>query len=105
MPCLGQAVLAADIRHYGTLGPAATKRNVLSLVRGKTIVHFAVHCQVDTQFDSNSAAALALTPDTHLPRDNGLLTLQEVYALPLGDCELAVLRYPIQPGTESKLGG
>ncbi len=73
------------------LGPAATERTVRNKIGGKKFVHFAVHGDVDTQFDSGFSASLALTPGEGTPDDDGVLNLQEVYALPLGGCELAVL--------------
>ena len=72
-------------------GAAATRAAVCANAGDKTILHFAVHGDVSTRFDSADAAALALAPDLRVERDTGLLNLQDVYALPLEGCELAVL--------------
>jgi CHAT domain-containing protein len=72
----------------------ATERNVRESIAGRRLVHFAVHGVVDQQNDSVFAGSLALTPGRGADDeddDDGYLNLGEIYELPLGNCELAVL--------------
>jgi CHAT domain-containing protein len=64
---------------------------VRASIAGRRLVHFAVHGVVDAQHDSVFAGSLALTPGQGTDDDDGYLNLGEIYELPLGDCELAVL--------------
>lgn len=73
-------------------GANATERNVANAVAGRRFVHLALHGMVDERYD-NLFGALALAPP---PREesslyDGLLSLHEVYRLPMSGCELAVL--------------
>jgi Tfp pilus assembly protein PilF len=64
----------------------ATKKALVEAAPGRRFVHIAAHGFADERF-SNQFGALALTPAA----DDGYLYLHEIYQLPLGDCELAVL--------------
>jgi CHAT domain-containing protein len=73
---------------------SATERAAAAAVKGKRIVHIAAHGLADDRF-GNQFGALALTPPppgrAAAEDDDGFLSLHEIYALPLDDCELAVL--------------
>jgi CHAT domain-containing protein len=71
---------------------AATEEAVRKYISNSRYIHIAAHGCVDYQND-NLFGALVLTPgkDTHDPQNDGLLHLQEIYALNLSGCELAVL--------------
>jgi CHAT domain-containing protein len=74
-------------------GDDATEPAVAEAVRGKRILHIAAHGFADTRF-GNLFGALALTPPApgkEKANNDGFLSLHEIYALPLQDCELAVL--------------
>jgi CHAT domain-containing protein len=74
-------------------GPQARESAVVRALPGRSIVHVAAHGFADDRF-GNLFGALALTPPPpgqETPGDDGFLSLHEIYALPLGDCELAVL--------------
>jgi CHAT domain-containing protein/tetratricopeptide (TPR) repeat protein len=74
-------------------GEQAAKQAVLRALSGKRIVHIAAHGFADDRF-GNLFGALALTPPPagrETAEDDGFLSLHEVCALPLHDCELAVL--------------
>lgn len=72
------------------LGRDASEPAVAAAMPGRQIVHLAAHGFVD-QRHGNLFGAIALsTPEGEDPSD-GLLTLAEIHALPLQDCELAVL--------------
>jgi CHAT domain-containing protein len=74
-------------------GPRAREAAVVAALPGRSIVHMAAHGFADDRF-GNLFGALALTPPPpgqETPGDDGFLSLHEIYALPLGDCELAVL--------------
>jgi CHAT domain-containing protein len=74
-------------------GPRARESAVVAALPGRSIVHVAAHGFADDRF-GNLFGALALTPPPpgqETPGDDGFLSLHEIYALPLGDCELAVL--------------
>jgi len=72
-------------------GPAATEAGVRAQVAGRRIVHLACHGLTDQSF-GNFYGALALSPGPDSTRpDDGFLTLAEIYALNLHDCELAIL--------------
>jgi CHAT domain-containing protein len=74
-------------------GAAATKRAVVAALPGRRVVHLAAHGIADERF-GNLFGGLALTPSPPGkggPADDGLLPMHEIYALPLKDCELAVL--------------
>jgi CHAT domain-containing protein/tetratricopeptide (TPR) repeat protein len=74
-------------------GPRATERAVAAAVAGKRMIHLAAHGFADDRL-GNLFGALALTPPPpgrETPEDDGFLSLHEIYALPLKDCDLAVL--------------
>jgi CHAT domain-containing protein len=74
-------------------GPSAREPAVVGALPGRSIVHVAAHGFADDRF-GNLFGGLALTPPppgAETPGDDGFLSLHEIYALPLGDCELAVL--------------
>jgi CHAT domain-containing protein len=71
----------------------ATKAAVIAALPGKGVVHLAAHCFADDRF-GNLFGAVALSPappGATAAADDGLLSLPEVYALPLQECELAIL--------------
>jgi CHAT domain-containing protein len=74
-------------------GEGATKRALLRALPGKRIVHIAAHGFADDRF-GNLFGALALTPPQpgrETAEDDGFLSLHEVCALRLRDCDCAVL--------------
>jgi CHAT domain-containing protein/tetratricopeptide (TPR) repeat protein len=74
-------------------GLAATEGAVTAAVAGKRFLHLAAHGFADDRF-GNLFGAVALTPPAagRAPADeDGFLSLYEIYRLPLGDCDLAVL--------------
>jgi CHAT domain-containing protein len=74
-------------------GPQATERALTAALPGKRIIHIAAHGFADENF-GNLFGALALTPPPPgkaTPDDDGFLSLNEIYGLPLQDCDLAVL--------------
>lgn len=75
------------------LAQSATEGKVRAELPGCTIVHFACHGLVDTSY-SNLFGALALTSVKSAvadPKNDGYLTLGEIYGLDLHRCELAIL--------------
>jgi CHAT domain-containing protein len=82
---------AAVRRHFKEVsalsGERATKQAVIDNIAGKRVVHVAAHGFATEDF-GNLFGALAFSPAA---ADDGFLSLHEVYALPLKDCELAVL--------------
>jgi CHAT domain-containing protein/tetratricopeptide (TPR) repeat protein len=71
----------------------STEDAVRAEIAGKQVVHFAVHGWTDKS-TRNLFGALVLTPpaDKDAPPENdGFLSLNEIYTLPLKECELAVL--------------
>jgi CHAT domain-containing protein len=74
-------------------GSAATEAAVKAEIKGKRMVHLAVHGFTDERF-GNLFGGLILTPprsEEEAKQEDGLLTLHEIYHLPLQDCDLAVL--------------
>jgi CHAT domain-containing protein len=74
-------------------GSGATERAFTAAVAGRTVLHVAAHGFADDRF-GNLFGALAFTPPPAGKKgdaDDGFLSLHEIYRLPLGDCELAVL--------------
>lgn len=74
-------------------GAQATEAQVVRALAGKRYLHFATHAFVD-RTHGNLMGGILLTP----PRDHsaaqihdGILSLNEIYTLPLNHCELAVL--------------
>ena len=74
-------------------GERATRQALLRALPGKRIVHIAAHGFADDRF-GNLFGALALTPPPagrETSADDGFLSLHEVCALRLPDCDCAVL--------------
>jgi CHAT domain-containing protein len=72
-------------------GRGATEKAAVARMAGKRFIHLAAHGFADERF-GNLFGAVALTPgDPADPADDGVLSLHEIYTLPLKDCELAVL--------------
>lgn len=72
---------------------SATEASVRANVAGRRVLHFACHGLAD-QSAGNLFGALAFAPGPKAasdPSDDGLLTLPEIYALPLQGCELSIL--------------
>ncbi len=83
----------ADDRVLALEGDQATKAAFLAALPGRQVIHVAAHGFVDERF-GNLFGALALTPEKGSDgalRDDGFLSLNEIYRLPLQDCQLAVL--------------
>jgi CHAT domain-containing protein len=73
------------------LADDATETAVRRCLTGPTYLHLAAHGLVDER-DDNLFGAIALTPPSQIAADDdGFLSLHEIYALDLGDCELAAL--------------
>ena len=71
----------------------ATESNVRGRIGGRRYVHLAAHGLVDQQH-GNLFGAIALTPGPTAAvssDDDGFLSLHEIHALPLKDCELVAL--------------
>ncbi len=71
----------------------ATEANVCEAAAARKLIHLACHGLTD-QAHGNLFGALALTPGTNPdeePRDDGFLSLGEIYELNLRGCELAIL--------------
>jgi tetratricopeptide (TPR) repeat protein len=74
-------------------GARATEKAVTEAVAGRRFLHLAAHGFFDERY-GNLFGALALAlppPGREAPGDDGFLELHEIYQLPLGACELAVL--------------
>lgn len=73
-------------------GDWATEETVRYNASDRRIVHFACHGLADQEY-GNLFGALALTsgPKDDDPKDDGFLTLAEIYELNLKGCELAIL--------------
>ena len=73
-------------------GTDATEANVRREVAGRRVIHLACHGLTDQTY-GNFFGALALAPgkDPNDPRDDGMLTLPEIYELDLRMAELAIL--------------
>jgi CHAT domain-containing protein/tetratricopeptide (TPR) repeat protein len=71
-------------------GAKATKEALIAALPGRHVVHIAAHGIADDRFD-NRFGALVLAPSGKVASDQAFLTLHEVYALALDQCELAVL--------------
>ncbi len=70
---------------------AVTEANLRRHVAGRKIVHLACHGLAENDF-GNMFGALALTPgNVDDSKDDGFLTLAEMFALDLKSCELAAL--------------
>lgn len=82
-----------DPRHLIALeGKQATEKDVVAAMPGKHFIHLATHGFADDRFGNLFGALAFAPPEGPQSLDNdGLLTLHEIYALPLGACELAVL--------------
>src|SRR5262249_25907210 len=103
----GTARESEQIQHFfppnrvkALLDTAATEKAVVAALPGKRVIHLAAHGLADERF-RNMFGALVLTPPPPgpvTPDDDGLLTLQEIYTLPLKDCGLAALRARVTPG-------
>jgi CHAT domain-containing protein len=64
---------------------------VAAQVAGKQMIHLAAHGFADEEFGNLFGALALAAPNPADPADDGFLTLHEIYALPLGECQLAVL--------------
>ncbi len=78
------------------VGKNATEQQVVDAMKGKQIIHLAVHgFAQEGEGQENLFAALAFTaPDPRMKpasANDGFLSLLEIYQLPLQSCELAVL--------------
>jgi CHAT domain-containing protein len=73
-------------------GRDATEKAVVEAMRQRQVIHIAAHGFADDRF-GNLFGAIALTPPAKVTSadDDGFLSLHEIYQLPLGNCELAVL--------------
>ncbi|QDU25103.1 CHAT domain protein [Anatilimnocola aggregata] len=72
-------------------GTAATEGAIREHVAGREIVHLACHGMADRSY-GNFYGALAIVPGKPGdPRDDGLLSMSEIYELNLTGCELAIL--------------
>ena len=73
------------------LGPAATEAAIRQHAPGRQIIHLACHGMADQNY-GNYFGALAVAPGKPGdPRDDGYLSMSEIYELNLDGCELAVL--------------
>jgi CHAT domain-containing protein/tetratricopeptide (TPR) repeat protein len=72
-------------------GARVTKKLLAEAVRNRHVVHIAAHGFADERFDNRFGALVLTPPSDKEPPDKGFLTLDEIYALPLDGCELAVL--------------
>lgn len=80
-------------RAHSLEGDRATEEAVVTALAGKHLIHLAAHGFADERF-GNLFGALALTPPPpgkESEREDGFLSLHEIYRLPLTSCELAVL--------------
>lgn len=69
----------------------ATEAAIRREAPGRQIVHLACHGMADQSY-GNFFGSLAVTPGkAGDPRDDGFLTMSEIYALNLNGCELAIL--------------
>ncbi len=68
----------------------ATEGAVRQQIPGRRVVHLACHGVADDRH-GNYFGALAFVPGSTDPRDDGFLTLGEIYSLDLSYCELAIL--------------
>ncbi len=93
------------------LGKEATEHNVIRFMAGRQYVHLATHGLVDPSY-GNLFGAIALSDPLLVENasedEDGFLTLAEIHALPLKECELAVLsacktnvgaKRPLEAGT------
>jgi len=72
-------------------GPQATEAAIRQNVSGREIVHLACHGMADQTY-GNFFGALAVAPGkAGDPRDDGFLSMSEIYELELAACELAIL--------------
>jgi hypothetical protein len=109
--------LAADIDALPGAPATGEKRSAtesqlrpLLATRGYQFLHFAAHGVVDQRHNNLFGAIVLQQPEDPLSTlaDDGLLSLHEIHALPLADCELAVLSacqtncgpsYPLEGGS------
>ncbi|QDU29514.1 CHAT domain protein [Anatilimnocola aggregata] len=72
-------------------GPAATEAAIRQHAPGRQIIHLACHGMADQNY-GNFFGALAIAPGrAGDPRDDGYLSMSEIYELNLDGCELAIL--------------
>ncbi|MCA9019007.1 MAG: tetratricopeptide repeat protein, partial [Planctomycetaceae bacterium] len=71
-------------------GVRATEAGIRRSIAGRKYLHLACHGLTDHSF-GNVFGALAVTPGNQSDRDDGFLTLGEIYELNLSGCELAIL--------------
>lgn len=83
-----------DQKHVTLLqGENASESQFLRALSGQRYLHFAAHAFVDHQHN-NRLGGILLTPPLGMSaaeEGDGVLTLNEIYTLPLNHCELAVL--------------
>ena len=88
------------------LAENATEKNFRDHIAGCRYIHVAAHGLVDQQ-NENLFGAIALTPPT-VPTDSaddGFLSVNEIFNLPLSGCELVALeRLPDERRTRSAAG-
>lgn len=73
------------------LGPAATEAAIRRHAPGRQIIHLACHGMADQNY-GNFFGAIAVAPGKPGdPRDDGYLSMSEIYDLNLDGCELAIL--------------
>lgn len=72
-------------------GPQATEGAIRRLAPGQQVIHLACHGMADRSY-GNFFGALAVAPGKPGdPRDDGSLSMSEIYELDLTGCELAIL--------------
>lgn len=81
----------ADLPAVQLTGALATEGQLRSLISGRQIIHLACHGMADQRY-GNLFGALAVAPGKPgNPRDDGTLSMSELYELDLSGCELAIL--------------
>ncbi len=69
------------------VGKQATKKRLMDEAPGHNVLHFATHAVLDERNVTNSHVQLAPTTGS----DDGRLTLEEIWGLDLGGCDLVTL--------------
>ena len=73
------------------LGAHSTEGEIRRQIAGREIVHLACHGMSDDEFGNAFGALIVAAGAGGDPRDDGTLTLAEIYDLDLKGCELAIL--------------